>query len=228
MLIYANPTTRPARGRASKKGPKMARKKRTTRRRAVSRRKAAAPVINPRVRRRRVHRNPAVSKRRRVHRNPSFARGVLGELASMDGVMLLGAAIIAPTAVDFVVEKIVPVQFRDGWYGLAAKLALVAAGAYAIDRWGKQRKAAIGFAVGGGANLLAQGFKMMRVTQKAPAIDPAQADEIARNPSAYDALMSGSYASLNGYGEVPMAGYEMAPLGNSRATDNDNPFESLN
>lgn len=228
MLIYANPTTRPARGRASKKGPKMARKKRTTRRRAVSRRKVAT-VRNPVVRRRRrVHRNPVVSKRRRVHRNPSFARGILGELASMDGVMLLGAAILAPTAVEFVAEKIVPVQYRDGWTGLAAKLVLVAAGAYAIDRWGKQRKAAIGFAVGGGATLIAQGFKMMRVTQKAPSIDPAQADEIAKNPSAYDALMSGSYNSLNGYEMAPLAGYEMAPLGNARMNDNENPFESLN
>jgi hypothetical protein len=168
-----------------------------------------------------------VVRRRRVHRNPSFTgKGILKELASMDGLILIGSAVVAPTVVDFAVDTVVPNQYKDGWTGLLARAGIVGLGAWAIDKWLKQRKAALGFAIGGGAQVLAQGIRMFRVTQAAPAIAPAVADEIAKNPSAYDALMSGNYQSLNGYQMAPMSGYEMAPLGNtySGATE----YESLN
>lgn len=211
MLIYANPSTRPARRRATKKGASIMKRKRTTRRRATSRRRTVTknPVIR---RRRRVHRNPGVITRTR-RRIGTSARGILGELASKDGLMLLGAAAIAPTAVDLVAEKIVPAQYQAGWTGLLAKAAIAGAAVWAIDKFLKQRKAALGFAVGSGASLLAQAVKMYRVGQAMPSAPPAVADEIARNPALFEQVVRGDFSSLNGYNMAPVGGYDMAPVG---------------
>jgi len=200
-------------------------RKRSIRRRAVSRRRTTK---NPTVRRRRSVAVSAPVRRRRVHRNPSgFAgKGILKELASMDGLILIGSAVLAPTVCDLAVDAVVPVQYRQGWTGLIARAGIVGLGAWALDRWLKQRKAALGFAIGGGAQVLAQGIRMARVTMSNPAIAPAVADEIAKNPSAYDALMTGNYNSLNGYELAPLSGYEMAPVGNIYGSGNE--FESLN
>lgn len=210
----------------------MAKKHRSAAQKAATRKMLAANrsrkrVKNPSSRKATRHRRSyaaAAPRRRRIHRNPStgFARGILGELASMDGVMLLGAAAIAPTAVDFIAEKIVPDQYRSGWTGLIAKAAIAAAGAYAIDRFGKQRKAAIGFAVGAGGSLVALAYRTFRAQQTLPpSAAPATADEIAKNPTLYNSLMAGSdFSSLNEYASAPMGGYAEAPMGDD--------WESLN
>jgi hypothetical protein len=247
MLIYANPTTTPRppkattktrpRRAASKGATTMARKTRSAAQKAATRRMLAANKSRKR------HRNPAPRKatrsrrsyaaaprRRSVQRNPSagLARGILGELASKDGLILLGSAAIAPTTVDFIAEKVVPVQYQSGWTGLLAKAAIAAAATYALDRYGKQRKAAIGFAVGAGGSLVALAYRTFRAGQALPAgiaqASPATADEIAKNPTLYESLMnqqgSSEYASLNGYAAVPMSGYAEVPMGND--------WESLN
>ncbi len=243
MLIYANPSPRPkrkrkaptatkARKRTVKKGASMA-KHRSAAQKAATRRMLAANKSRKR------HRNPSARKatrsrrryaaaparhRRRTHRNPStFGRGILGELASMDGLILLGSAAAAPTIIDFLGAKIIPAQYQAGWTGLLAKAALAAAAVYAIDKYGKQRKAAIGFAAGSLGSILALGYRTFMVQQAAPAVvaaTPAAGDEIARNPALYDALMNGGH-SLNGYEMAPLGGYTETP---GMGMD----FESLN
>lgn len=197
----------------------MKKRRKTARRRVTKRRVTKNPTI------RRSYRAAAPRRRRSVRRNPSgggFARGILGELASKDGLMLLGAAALAPTVVDLAAEKIVPTQYQSGWTGLLAKAAIAAAAVYALDRFGKQRKAALGFAVGSGASLLAQAVRMYRVGQAIPAAPPAVADEIAKNPALFTEVMGGNFSSLNEYGmaPAPMSGYGLAPVADE--------YESLN
>jgi hypothetical protein len=246
MLIYANPSTPPAKRRKRKASPAtparngrkkgallMAKRHRSAAQKAATRKMLAAnksrkrhrnPAPRKATRRRRAVSHNPVSRRRRTHRNPStatFGRGILGELASKDGLMLLGAAAVAPTVVDFVADKIVPTQYASGWVGLIAKATIAAAGAYALDRFLKQRKAAIGFAVGAGGSLIAQAYKTYMVQTTLPTVTPAQGDEIAKNPALYRTLMDGDqYASLNGYAAAPMGGYDMTPMGDQ--------WESLN
>jgi len=168
--------------------------------------------------------NPRHHSRRRVHRNPGgFGRGILGELASKDGLMLLGAAAIAPTAVDMVAAAVVPIQYSMGLTGLAAKGAIAVGLTYAVDRF-INRKAAIGFAAGSLGSLLLAGYKTFMTQQALPAAvtanAPAVADEIAKNPTLYKSLMdSGDWSSLNGYAATPMGGYAATPMGD---------WESLN
>lgn len=237
MILFANPSTRPhkaatatkARKRAVKKGASaMAKKHRSAAQKAATARMLAANRSRkrhknpshhaPRKAARRYARHAAPARRRRVHRNPTFARGILGELASMDGLILLGSAAAAPTVVDFIAAKVVPVQYSTGWPGLLAKAAIAAAGVYALDHFGKQRKAAIGFAAGSLGSLLAQTYRTFMVNQALPpsvtTTSPATGDEIARNPTLYNALMNGGgYGSMNGYEVAPMGGYDLAPVG---------------
>jgi hypothetical protein len=162
---------------------------------------------------------PRHHRRRRVHRNPSFGRGILGELASMDGLILLGSAAIAPVTVDFIADKVIPTQYATGYTGLIGKAAIAVAGAWALDRLAKQRKAAIGFAAGSLGSLLLQTYRTVMVKQSLPAVATASpqaqgmADEIAKNPTLYNSLMNGNpYASLNGYEATPgMGAYDVAP-----------------
>jgi hypothetical protein len=247
MLIYANPSTRPKKAttatkarkpRAVKKGASaMAKKHRSAAQKAATRRMLAAnnsrkryrnPAPRKATRSRRRYANPAPRHhRRRVHRNPgSFTKGILGELASMDGLMLLGTAALAPTVVDMAAAAIVPVQYQSGWTGLLAKAALAAAGAYAIDRFTGKRKAAVGFAVGAGGSLIALAYRTFQAQNTLPAAvtaaSPATADEIARNPTLYRSLMDGNdWSSLNEYAQAPsMNSYVAAPMSDE--------WESLN
>lgn len=185
-------------------------RRKTTRRRVSKRRVTKNPTT------RRSYRAAAPRRRRSVRRNPSggFARGILGELASKDGLLLLGAAALAPTAVDMIAEKVVPVQYQSGWTGILAKAALAGLAVYALDKLAKQRKAALGFAVGSGASLLAQAVRMYRVGQVMPAAPAPVADEIAKNPSLFSEVMGGNFSSLNEYtmAPAPMGGYGLAPM----------------
>lgn len=248
MLIYANPSTRPTvatpstktrrRRAATKKGPTMAKRHRSAAQKAATKRMLAAnrsrkrhrnPSAAPRkATRRRRHHNPSTAPSRRRGRVATYSRGILGELASKDGLMLLGAAAVAPTVVDFIAAKVVPTQYASGWTGLLAKAAIAAAGAYALDKVAKQRKAAIGFAVGAGGSLIALAYRTFQAQQTLPAAAAATpaaadalADEIAANPTLYRSLMDGSqWESLNGYSAAPMGGYAATPMGDE--------WESLN
>lgn len=245
MIVFSNPSPRPRKATpttkakrksvAASKGAKPMAKRRSAAQRAATARMLAANRSrkrhhNPRHRKvsaRRRYSNPAprrASHRRRVHRNPSLssARSFLGELASSQGLIMLASAAAAPTVVDMATGYLVPVQYQSGYTGLVAKAAIAFGIAYAIDRFGKQRKAAIGFAVGAAGNLIATAVKTYQVASVIPTVAPAVQDQIAENPAMYQALMAGSgdYGSLNGYTSVPMSGYEQAPLNDE--------FESLN
>lgn len=189
-----------------------------------SRKRHKNPSSRKATSRRRYHSNPAPARRRR-HRNPSvggFSRGILGDLASKDGLMLLGAAAVAPTVVEAIAGYVVPVKYNSGWTGLLARAAIAGAVVYGIDRFLKQRKAAVGFAAGAGGSLLMQAYRTYQVGQTLPAATPAPvADEIAKNPRLYENLMNGDqYSSMNGYAATPMDGYAATPMGD--------PYESLN
>lgn len=185
-----------------------------------SRKRHRNPTPRKATRSRRRYHNPAPvhHRRRRRYRNPSLAgaRSFLGELASTQGLIMLASAAAAPTVVNMASDAIVPAQYSTGWTGLAAKAAIAAAIAYGLDRVVKQRKAAIGFAVGAGGSLIAQGVRLFQVAQVVPpTVTPAASDQIAENPALYRALMNGSsgqYATVNGYEAAPMGGYETTPL----------------
>lgn len=197
MLIYANPTAtkpRAARRRAAPGASTM--KKRTTKRRAVSRR--------------RVHRNPApvATRRRRVHRNPSLAgrfgvaRGsVLGELLSVEGAMMIGAGLVAPTAAAWVQAKVMP--SATGWVKLGIQAAVVLGGAYAIDKYGKQRKAALAFALTGTSALIADAINLGRA--KATGVSDSLADYLVQNPSLINAAADGRDQAMGDYFEPSLS-----------------------
>lgn len=244
LLIYANPSTKPTKRKrkagatatkahkARKKGAQPMAKRRSPAQRAATRKMLAANRSrkrhrNPsprkaRARRRYSHAAPA--RRRRVHRNPGgFSRGILGEFASMDGLMLLGAAAVAPTVVEAASDMVVPIQYRAGWTGLLAKALIAAAGTWALYKY-VNRKAGIGFAAGAGGSLIGTAYRTFRAQQVLPAAvtqaSPAVADEIAKNPTLYKSLMdSGDFTSLNEYAAAPMSGYVEAPVAG---------YESLN
>lgn len=206
-------------------------RRKSTRRRAVSRRRAVANPSYRRRRRRHAVSNPVSYRRhrRRVHRNPSFSgKGILGEFASKDGLMMLGAAAIAPTAVNFIADKIVPTQYNSGWTGLAAKTVIAGGITWALDRYLKQRKAALGFAIGSLGSLIAQAVQTYRVGSALPQAPAPVADEIARNPALFEQVMSGDYSALNGYEMAPVGGYDVTPLSGMPGSPDPNGFDSLN
>ena len=175
-------------------------RKRTTKRRAVARR--------------RVHRNPspvAAKRRRRVHRNPSgfaarFAgKGVLSELLSMEGAIMVGAGLVAPTAAAWVQAKVMP--SATGWTKLGIQAAVILGGAYALDKYGKQRKAALAFALTGVSALVADAINLGRAN--AAGVSGYMADYLVQNPALINAAASdpttmGDYMEPLGDGFNPM------------------------
>lgn len=148
------------------------------------------------VTRRRVHRNPApvaTKRRRRVHRNPSgfaarFAgKGVLGELLSMEGAIMLGAGLVAPTAATWIQAKVMP--SATGWTKIAVQAAVILGGAWALDKYGKQRKAALAFALTGSSALIADAINLGRA--KAAGVSGVLADYMVQNPVLIDQVASG-------------------------------------
>jgi hypothetical protein len=208
MLIYANPSsTRPRRARATKKGEPMAKRRKVShKRRAVSRRRVHHNPA-PRIR---SERSPIRRARRAVSRGAS---NFLGELASKDGMILLASAAAAPAVVNLISEKLVPAQYKLGWTGILAKAGITIGLAYVVDRYAKQRKAAIGIAAGGLGVIISDAVNFYRVTNSVPSAPVAVQDQISKNPAMLSALVDGDYNSLNGYAMAPMAGYEMAPMG---------------
>jgi hypothetical protein len=177
-------------------------------------------------RRRTIHRNPTrrsaaprkAHRRRRVHRNPFTvsSKSILGEITSRDGLVMLAAAAVAPTAVNMICDKVVPVAYNSGWWRIAARAGVTLGLAYVIDKYAKQRKAALGFLAGSAGSIIYDGYRLATLSTAAPAasLTPAQQDEIVRNPTLFEGVMSGTIDgnSLNGYDVVPMAGYDVVPM----------------
>lgn len=135
-----------------------------------------------------VHYNPR--RRRRVHRNPSgsfFPKGgVLGELLSKDGLMMIGGAFVAPMVADYVQEKLMP--DATGWMKIGVKAAIIGAGAWALDKFLHQRKPAIAFAVTGAAVLAADAFRLYR--GQMAGLSGAEADYLATRPELMHAYVN--------------------------------------
>ena len=136
-LIVVNPThhKKPkAAPKASPKGHKMARKHRSPAQRAATRRMIAS---------RRRHKNPTVvhSKRarrrnpshsRKVYtrrRNPMNASGLMGELLSKEGLMMVAAVVGTPTLTELAVGYVMPTA-------TGTTRSLVKAGLGAAIAWG--------------------------------------------------------------------------------------------
>jgi hypothetical protein len=142
----------------------------------------------------RVHRNPSnpghyfARKRhskRRVNRNPSMFRGgVLGELFSKEGAIMIAAAFAAPMATDFIQEKIMPAA--TGWVKIGVKAAIVGGGAYMIDRFLKQRKAAVAWGVTGAAVLASDAIRLYR--GQMAGLSEGEADWLSTRPELLEAV----------------------------------------
>ena len=176
----------------------MAKRRRSAAQKAATKRMIAAnrrgkTTRNPSKRRyhavsrkrRSVHRNPSnpVRRRRRsVHRNPSImgSMGVLKELLSMEGALMIGGAMVAPMVADYVQEKLMPTA--TGWTRIAVKAAIIAAGAYALQRFLKKPKVALAFGVTGAAVLASDSINLYR-TATVTGTTAALADAMAQNPS---------------------------------------------
>jgi len=229
ILISANPTNpkrftgrkaSTATGRKVKKGVSpMARKYRSPAQKAATRKMHAAnrsrrkthhnPSSHRKVTRRRrtTHRNPvSYHRRRRTHRNPSLlgGSGVLGELLSAKGAVMVAAAFAAPVATSWLQQQIMPTA--TGWTKVAVQVGLVAAGAYAIDKFLKQRNAAIAFGVTGLASVgvLVKDI----VTGVVQGLSADEADMVANRPDliqraaagqlggAYGPMLAGNYGPM--------------------------------
>lgn len=170
-----------------------AQKAATTRMLAANKRRHRNPSKTYKAKRR--YRNPApVARRRRsTHRNPGFLgfkdSGVLKEILSMDGALMIGAAFAAPLAVDWVQEKLMP--SATGWTKIGVKAAALLAGAWAIQKFGKKPKAALAFGVTGAAVLVADAYNLWQTPSTGTS--GLGADALAMQPGAVQALAWNGY-----------------------------------
>ncbi len=207
LLISANPhhftprKRKTATGRKAKpQGAKpMAKRHRSAAQKAATRKMLAAnrrrkTHHNPTAKkatRRRTRRNPiAVSRRRRsIRRNPSmFSGGILGELISKEGLLMVAGAFAAPMVTDYLQEKLMPTA--TGYTKLAVKAGLVLAGAWAIDRFLKMRKAAIAYGVTGAAVVASDAVQIARGVMSGLSAD--EADMLANRPDLVARVASGN------------------------------------
>lgn len=187
----------------------MAKKARSAAQKAATRRMLAANRAkhrnpsNPRRKATRRRHATVYHRRRRVHRNPSFlgGSGVLGELLSKEGLLMVGGAFVAPMAVDFVQEKIWP--GASGWTKILFKLGLVAAGAYAIDKFAKQRKAAIAFGVTGAAVIASDAVRLYRGQMNG--LSDGEADFVSTRPELMAAFLQGNAGGMGDPYAIGMA-----------------------
>ena len=211
ILISANPSNpskftgrkaKPATGRkAHKKGASpMAKKRRSAAQQAATRKMLAAnkrrkvhhnPTARKATRRRKTYHNPVSAKRRRTHRNPSLfgGGGILKELISKEGMMMVAGAMAAPMVTDYLQEKIMP--SATGWTKVAVKAGLVLAGAYAIDKFLKMRKAALAYGVTGAAVVASDAIQIGRGVMAG--LSAAEADMVATRPDLVARIANGGY-----------------------------------
>lgn len=220
LLISANPASpshftgrKATTGRKAKKGATVAKKHRSAAQKAATRKMLAANKA------RKTHRNPtarkatrrrksavhtvAARRRRTVRRNPGFlsgltSGGVLGELISKEGLMMVAGAMAAPMVTDYLQEKIMPTA--TGWTKIALKAALVLGGAFAIDKFLKMRKAAIAYAVTGAAVVASDAIQIGRGVMAG--LSASEADMVATRPDLVARIAQGTGYSrgLAGYG----------------------------
>lgn len=210
ILISANPSNprkftgrkaKPATGRkAHKKGASpMAKKRRSAAQQAATRKMIAAnkrkvhhnPSARKATKRRKVHHNPTTARRRKTYRNPSLfgGGGILKELISKEGLMMVAGAMAAPMVTDYLQEKIMPTA--TGWTKVAVKAALVLAGAYGIDKFLKMRKAALAYGVTGAAVVVSDAIQIGRGVMAG--LSAAEADMVATRPDLVARIAQGGY-----------------------------------
>lgn len=237
LLISANPhhfTKAPRKRRktatgrkATKKGGSaMAKRHRSAAQKAATRRMIAANKARKRrthrnpvaykatKRRRRTHRNPVVSyRRRRTHRNPSlFSGGILGELISKEGLFMVAGAFAAPMVTDYLQERIMP--SATGYTKLAVKAGLVLAGAWAIDKFLKNRKAALAYGVTGAAVVASDAVQIARGVMAG--LSASEADMLANRPDLVARVAAGQLGADYSTG---LAGPYSVGLGESSPAD---------
>jgi hypothetical protein len=116
--------------------------------------------------------------------------GVLKELFGIEGVMMIGAAMVAPMVADYVQEKVMPTA--TGWTRILVKAGVIAAGAFAIQKFLKKPKVALAFGVTGAAVLASDAVNYYRGAQAGlTTTQVEQADTLAGDPVAIHALASG-------------------------------------
>lgn len=219
ILISANPSdprkftgrkAKPATGRKASKGvPSMAKKRRSAAQQAATRKMLAAnrkrkthhnPTARKASKRRRVtHHNPVAARRRRTHRNPGIlgGGGILKELISKEGLMMVAGAMAAPMVTDYLQEKIMPTA--TGWTKVALKAGLVLAGAYAIDKFLKMRKAALAYGVTGAAVVASDAIQIGRGVMAG--LSASEADMVANRPDLVARIAQGGFGYQQGMSE---------------------------
>lgn len=208
ILISANPATakhfkkkkRKATTATGRKAPKkgasaMAKKHRTPAQVRATKRLVAwtkahrGTKKNPAKRRNPYH---ATAKRHhKVHRrrNPSsFAgKGLLKEILSKDGLLMVAGAFAAPMATDWLQEKIMP--SATGWTKVALKAGLTVGVAFAIDKFLKMRKVALAYGVTGLAVTAADAVNIAR--GQMAGLSASEADMLANRPDLIAQVASG-------------------------------------
>jgi len=149
------------------------------------------------------HRNPI-----RRHHNPSlFKGGVLGELLSLEGAMMVGAAFAAPITADFIQETVMP--SASGWIKIGLKAGIIGAGTWAISRFLKKNRVAVAFGVTGAAVLVSDAIHLVR--GQVSGLNDAQSDYLSTRPELMDAILSGDLDS--GFSHVQHHSEELPQLG---------------
>ena len=184
----------------------MAKKQRSPAQKAATRRMLAAnragkthhnPTKTYKTKGRRTSHNPVSRGRHKTHRNPSLfgGGGILKELISKEGLLMVAGAMAAPMVTDFLQEKIMP--SATGWTKVAVKAGLVAAGAFAIDKFLKMRKVALAYGVTGAAVVASDAVQIARGTMMGLSAD--EADMVASRPDLVRRIAQGYQSGLADY-----------------------------
>ena len=210
----------------------MAKRHRSAAQKAATRKMLAAnkarkthhnPTARKATRRKSAVHTVAARRRRTVRRNPGFlsgltSGGILGELISKEGLMMVAGAMAAPMVTDYLQEKIMPTA--TGWTKVAVKGALVLAGAFAIDKFLKMRKAALAYGVTGAAVVVSDAIQIGRGVMAG--LSASEADMVANRPDLVARIAQGTGYSrgLAGYGP------SLAETGNQAEGSFSKPFSS--
>jgi hypothetical protein len=161
---------------------------------AANKRKHRNPSSAPRkaTKRRKTSHNPhhfKVAARRKTRRNPSIfgGGGILGDLISKEGLIMVAAAMVAPMAADYVQQAVMP--SATGWTKIAIKVAVIGAGAYALDKFLHQRKAALAFGVTGAAVIASDAIQIARGVMSG--LSASEADMVANRPDLVQQIANG-------------------------------------
>ena len=181
---------------------------RKTHRNPTKHRKASARrsvvVVNPR-------------RRRSIRRNPGFlssAPNVLKELFSMEGALMIGAAMAAPMAIDYAQEKVYPTA--TGYTKIAVKVAALGLGSWLIAKFLKKPKVALAFGVTGAAVLASDVVTIARGTLSG--LSANEAELLASQPgNVRELVVAGYKRGLADSGPSYRMGMNAAPKAFNRA-----------